>query len=30
MQHRDYIAIKKIIKEMDIGIELLGDTEGDE
>ncbi len=27
MQHRDYIAIKKIVKEMDIGIELLGDIE---
>lgn len=26
MQHRDYIAITKMIEEMDIGIKLLGDT----
>ena len=26
MQHRDYIVIKKTIGEMDIGIQLLGNT----
>ena len=29
MQHRDFIAIKKMIEEMEIGIRLLGDTELD-
>lgn len=27
MQHRDYISIRKIINEMKIGIELLGETD---
>ena len=27
MQHRDKITIQKVISEMKIGIELLGDTE---
>lgn len=27
MQHRDYIAIKKIVNEMNTGLELLGDTD---
>ena len=27
MQHRDYITIRKIISEMNIGISLLGDTD---
>ena len=27
MQHRDYIAIKKIVEEMNIGLELLGNTD---
>lgn len=26
MQHRDYIAINKIMSEMQVGIDLLGDT----
>lgn len=26
MQHRDYITVKKIISEMQVGIDLLGDT----
>ncbi len=32
MQHRDYITIRKIIREMDVGIELLGEIlkEGDD
>ncbi|MCC8104915.1 MAG: DUF86 domain-containing protein [Clostridiales bacterium] len=27
MQHRDYIVIRKVIDEIDIGLEMLGDTE---
>ncbi|MCR5323812.1 MAG: DUF86 domain-containing protein [Lachnospiraceae bacterium] len=30
MQHRDYIVIKKIVDEMSIGIELLGDNQLEE
>ena len=30
LRHRDYITIQKIIKEMNIGIEMLGDTNTDE
>lgn len=26
MQHRDYIAISKVISEMQVGIDMLGDT----
>ncbi|MCD7842102.1 MAG: DUF86 domain-containing protein [Lachnospiraceae bacterium] len=27
MQHRDYIVIRKVIDEINIGLEMLGDTE---
>jgi len=27
MQHRDYIVIRKVLSEIDIGLEMLGDTE---